>query len=46
MRRYVQVFVLMIGFAVAIAAFETEQSNPSIGNCYEITASNAPSICN
>jgi len=46
MRRFVQVFVLMIGFAVAIAAAETEKSNPSVGNCYEIIAPNAPSICN
>lgn len=46
MRRFVQPFVLIVGFAVAIAAVKAEQSKPSIGNCFEIAPANAPAICN
>lgn len=46
MRWFVQTLVLIVGFAVAIAAVETEKRSPSVSNCYEITASDAPAICN
>lgn len=46
MRRFVQAFVLIVGFALAIAAFEPEQRKLVIGNCYEIAPANAPAICN
>lgn len=46
MRKFVQAFVVIIGFGVTIAAVKAEQSKPSVGNCDEITAPTAPTICN
>lgn len=45
MRKFVQAFVVVVGFLVAIAAVETEQRKPS-GSCYEIAAPTAPTACN
>jgi len=47
MRSLARTFILTVGFAVAIVAVRAEQNKPTVtvGNCFEITAPSAPSIC-
>lgn len=45
MRYFVQAVVVIVGFGIAIVALEAEQSSPTIGNCYEVSTTSAPTIC-
>lgn len=46
MRMFVQALIIIVGFSAAIATVRAEQSKQAVGNCYEMTAPNTPTICN
>ncbi len=45
MRYFVQAFVVIVGFGLAIAAARAEQSNPITANCSEVAGDSVPTIC-
>lgn len=45
MRYFAQALILVIGFSVAIVAAKADHTKVVVGNCYEVTAASAPTIC-
>lgn len=45
MRHFAQVFVLLVGFAVALLVAKTESSDTTVSNCFEAPAAAVPTIC-
>lgn len=45
MRYFVQAFVVIVGFGLAIASARADQSNLLTANCYEVAGASVPTIC-
>ena len=46
MRKFTQAVIVLTGFSAAVVAVKAEQAKPAVGNCYEIKAPTAPTVCN
>jgi hypothetical protein len=46
MHKFLQALIVIVGFSVAIAVVKAEQRKPSFISCYEMSAPNAPIVCN